>query len=230
MDKDNYIDVIYGDANKHTQSDYPTKFAKHIVWNYFPHNGKELLDIGCGDGRFTEAFYNQGIKVHGLDGCPNPYLQDFKQHDLSAQPYPHEDNSMDVVFTKSVVEHLHDPKILTDEAFRMLKPGGVMICMTPSWVHHKGEAFYADHTHVTPFTRRSLETLCKLSGFEANCDYFYQLPKVWKYPWLMIGVKFLQLLNIPYRPFYKVGWPIEINKMLQFSKEAMLLCIAKKPL
>jgi len=225
MSKNNYVDVIYGE--KRHISNYPNKFARHIFGKYM---GGVVMDIGCGDGRFSKAIERVGFIVIGIDRKANDKVPCIER-DLTQPNYSTKLGCADIVFTKSVIEHLHDPKILMDEAYRMLKPGGTLICLTPSWKHHKDEAFYADYTHVTPFTRRSLFMLAKLSGFtHIDCDYFYQLPKLWKFPWLKVGVRILQFLNLPYRPFHDVPWPDEINKMLQFSKEAMLLCVAKKPL
>ena len=117
---------------------------------------------------------------------------------------------------------------LFDEVYRVLKPGGTFICLTPSWKHSYKEQFYIDHTHVTPFTRHSLETLCELSGFEADCSYLYQLPFLWKYPFLTFIVKLFALLPIPYRPFNRVGWSEGFNNFIRFSKEAMLISKVKK--
>jgi hypothetical protein len=101
--------------------------------------------------------------------------------------------------------------------------------MTPSWKHSFKEQFYIDHTHYTPFTRYSLETICKLSGFKPSCKYFYQLPLIWKTPILHILRTILNTLQLPYKPFSKWNWwPSEVNKVIRFSREAMLICKAKK--
>ena len=225
IDNINYVKITY----KNQETDYPSKFCQHLA-DKFKLKGY-LLDIGCGDGRFTEAFAKCGLAVTGLDiseTARERLGQNLVNWHLQGQPYPLPDASFDVIFSKSVVEHLIDPEILIDQAYRLLKPGGVFICMTPSWKHSYKEAFYIDHTHVTPFTRHSLETICELSGFKAECNYFYQLPKLWKFPLLHIGRVILNTFQLPYRPFFRVKWLDCINKTIRFSKEAMLLCVARK--
>jgi SAM-dependent methyltransferase len=219
----NYISTTY----KGKKSSYPKKFCKYI-FSKFP-KGSKLLDVGCGNGDFTVEMKKMGLDVHGIDFSEENQLGDrFTKVDIQNEKYPFPDNHFDIVFSKSVVEHLREPDFLVDEAYRILKPGGTFICLTPSWAHSYKEQFYIDHTHVTPFTRHSLETLCELSGFKADCSYLYQLPFLWKYTFLIPLVKLFALLPIPYRPFDKVGWPDELNKFIRFSKEAMLISKAKK--
>jgi len=220
----NYINITY----KGKKTKYPTKFC-HELFSNFNTNSK-ILDIGCGNGDFTIELLKMGFDVHGIDLSESNFLNDrFTKVDLQTQKYPFPDNHFDIVFSKSVIEHLRDPDYMVDEAYRVLKPGGTFICLTPSWKHSYKEQFYIDHTHVTPFTRHSLETICELSGFKSDCSYFYQLPLLWKYPFLGIFRWILNLFNFPYKPFSKHNfWPLEINKVIRFSREAMLLCIAKK--
>ena len=220
----NYINVTY----KNKKTEYPAKFCRELFSKY-PITSK-ILDVGCGNGDFTTELLNMGFDVQGIDiGDSNPLGERFTKVDIQHQKYPFPDNHFEIVFSKSVIEHLREPDYMVDEIYRILKPGGTFICLTPSWKHSHKEQFYIDHTHVTPFTRHSLETICELSGFEANCSYFYQLPLLWRYPTLGIFRWFLNLFNLPYKPFSEYDlWPTEINKIIRFSKEAMLLCIAKK--
>jgi len=224
----NYIQKTY----KKNSSDYSEKFVSHLIKKYNLKKGDKLLDIGCGNALITKYFIEFGIDAFGIDisetAKENIPSEKFKSHNLNHKEYPFEDGEFDFVFSKSVVEHLHNPDILLDESFRILKKGGTMICMTPSWKHAYKESFYIDHTHVTPFTRYSLEMACELSGFESKCDYFYQLPLIWKYPIMEIFRFVIEKLPIPYAPFDRVFWSDKTNKMIRFSKEAMLICKCEK--
>lgn len=226
--KDNYVQETYEKKN----FDYTEKFCKHIAARFGMKHGDRLLDIGCGDGIITNQFDSLGIDSFGIDisEASNEFFDKskFRKHNLLEVGYPADDNLFDFVFCKSVVEHLREPDILIDEAFRVLKKGGVFICMTPSWKHSYQEAFYIDHTHVTPFTRYSLQKICEMSGFKSKCEYFYQLPLLWRCPLLHAGRFILQKLPIPYAPFSNAIKSEKLNKIVRFSKEAMLLCEARK--
>ena len=103
--------------------------------------------------------------------------------------------------------------------------------MTPSWSHTYWGPFYIDYTHVTPFTAYSLKSALEMAGFKkVTVKYFYQLPVLWKYPWLTLFVKLFAKLPIPYAPYNEVPWSVSnpFNKLVRFSKEAMLLAVAEK--
>ena len=218
-----YISVTYKDK----KTSYPAKFCKHIL-SEFPKGGR-VLDVGCGNGDFAREMTKLGFDVYGIDiMATNRLGKKYKPVDLQTEKYPFPDNHFNIVFCKSVIEHLREPDFLFEEVYRILKSGGTFICMTPSYKHSYKEQFYIDHTHVTPFTRHSLETLCELTGFEADCKYFYQLPFLWKFPFLLPLIKLFALLPIPYRPFCKIKWPDGLNKFIRFSKEAMLISKVKK--
>jgi len=154
----------------------------------------------------------------------------FKKTDIQKTVYPFPDGMFDVVFSKSVIEHLREPDWLFSQSFRLLRPGGVIITMVPSYKHGYREQFYIDHTHHTPFTRHSLKVINELNGFkDVKSNYLYQLPFLWKHPYLFPVVKLIQMLRLPYRPFYNAPWSDNVNKLLRFSTEAMLISVARKP-
>ena len=82
------------------------------------------------------------------------------------------------------------------------------------------------------FTIHSLKDIGLYAGFKnVEVDYFYQLPFVWKYKFLKIIPKTISALSIPYFPMYdklfpKI-WPNEVNKIIRFSREVMLISIMK---
>lgn len=217
----NYINITY----KNNKSNYPAKFCYFMFKEYNLNN--KILDLGCGNGDFTEEIEKLGFNVIGADINP-PKGKKYITMDIQHEIYPFNDNTFDIIFSKSVIEHLRNPEKMVDEVYRILKPGGIFICMTPSWKHSYREQFYIDHTHYTPFTRYSLKTICELSGFKSKCEYFYQLPILWKYKFLKPLIKLISIFPIPYKPFSDFPWPDNINKLLRFSKEVMLLAKVKK--
>ena len=44
-----------------------------------------------------------------------------------------DDNSIDIVYSKSFIEHLHYPERYLEEAYRVLKPNGIFLTLTPDW-------------------------------------------------------------------------------------------------
>lgn len=142
----------------------------------------------------------------------------FVQHDMSKESLPFEDNFFDAIYTKSFIEHINNHNFFFNECKRVLKKKGILILYTPDW-ETQYLHFYDDITHIKPFTKITLENCFKMYGFE-NChvEKFYQLPSVWKYPFLKIFLKVIAFFT-----------PIRCKiKFLRFAKELMLLGYSKK--
>jgi len=232
LNKKEYLKITYSEERA-PRSSYPVQLGEYIFSNFYKRTGK-VLDIGCGRGDSLRALSSLGFEACGVDISPEApsYSKGFniKVLNLEKEELTYE-NEFDFVFSKSVVEHMHDPMALIQAAHKSLKEGGVSVIMTPSWEHNYKAAFYIDHTHVTPFTRASLKDLMEMSGFkDVEVYYFYQLPYLWKYPHLKMFSKLVSLLPIPYAPLNQVPWKVsnKLNKFVRFSKEVMLLAVAKK--
>ena len=228
----NYLKTFYS-KEKRPYTDYPSKLAKHLTKRFITEKQKEFLDVGCGRGDQLKAFADIGFNV---SGCDNDDLSvDFcKPHsvqvlDIQKEKIHKEDNSVDIVFSKSVIEHLDDPEKLLEESLRVLKKDGKAIIMCPSWIHMGWGPFYQDHTHVTPFTLPSLRDIMIKTGFrDVKVYHFRQLPILWRYPFLEIFSRLIAMLPIPYSPMHEVSYNERLNKYIRFSKEVMLLAVGEK--
>jgi SAM-dependent methyltransferase len=232
MKRGDYLAVSY-DPKRVPFGPYPWRLAEHLHRRYFGRTGR-LLDAGCGRGEFMSAFASLGYEVAGVDVSPMapqfaPEL-DIRVGALTAGNLPFPAESFDFAFSKSVVEHLRDPDAFLSGIFNELRPGGLAIVMTPSWVHNAWGPFYIDHTHVTPFTAPSLAQAMELAGFvDIESEHFIQLPSVWRFPALRILCALIAMTPLPYRPFKRAPWPDALNKFIRFSNEVMLLAVGRKP-
>jgi ubiquinone/menaquinone biosynthesis C-methylase UbiE len=105
--------------------------------------GMQVLDLGCGSGAFTTFVAREvGPKgqVYALDIQPKmleqlkqklsePENQDINNAQLinsSAYDLPFKDNSLDLVYTVTVLQEIPDKNRALDEIRRVLKPGGIL--------------------------------------------------------------------------------------------------------
>ena len=91
-----------------------------------------VLDAGCGRGApVLLKFADKAGKLIGIDlvdfTCVDPRLELYKT-DLAHTPI--ESASVDLIYSRSVVEHLSDPVAVFTEMRRILKPGGRFIFLT----------------------------------------------------------------------------------------------------
>lgn len=68
--------------------------------------------------------------------------------DLSVEPLPFEDNTVDFIEARDFLEHIINLKHIFNECWRVLKPAGVFYIEVP----YAGTVdYYKDPTHVRPF-------------------------------------------------------------------------------
>lgn len=235
MAEGQYLELTY-DTNRLPYGPYTGKLCKWLSENGFSGRKGHLLDFGCGRGEHMAAFADLGYTVAGVDISPSaPALagpgMTVRVANLEQEPMPYPDASFDMLFSKSVVEHLRDPVTALRKTRAALKPGGLAVVMTPSWVHNAWGPFYIDHTHVTPFTAPSLRDALLFAGFEdVRVSHFHQLPFLWERPWLTPLVRAAAALPLSYRPMHETAtWPGPVNTFIRFSKEVMLLAVARRP-
>lgn len=220
----NYVSTIYS-IKERPETSYPEQLADYLLRRYHI-SGGGLLDSGSGRADFAKAFAKAGLNTWAIDGsCYEKeykdgvhYIGDF---DLETGILPFEDNYFDVVFSKSVLEHIHRPEKYLSEIKRVLKPGGLLIAMVPDW-YTQMYIYYDDFSHVQPYTRKGMEDVLKVFEFKnVSAEIFYQLPIVWKYPAIKMICKFLQLIGGPVKKLSR-------NKFYRFSRELMILATGRK--
>ena len=229
----NYLELNYS-KEEYDVNMFPQKLCDYIIDNYFNYTNKSpktLLDIGSGKGSALVGFKRRGLEVNGIDKREEclEILSDFDIRDCNFEneKFPFEDNTFDYVYSKSVLEHVFNTQNIVEETYRVLKPGGITVQLTPDWLSDY-KIFWDDPTHVKPFTRKGLQNAFELNHFSnVKSERFYMLPFIWKYPWLIILVKLLALMPTKYK--WKDKQELKQRVLIRHSKERMLLVSAMKP-
>jgi 2-polyprenyl-3-methyl-5-hydroxy-6-metoxy-1,4-benzoquinol methylase len=144
-----------------------------------------LLDLGCGSGRISAKVKDLGYDVTGLDFSEEAVKKTIargisaKQANLD-EGIPEDANQFDVVWAGDIVEHVFDPIGLLTEAYRVLKPNGIMLITIPSdvglvsrikmlfGISHQEQMYYSSgfYKHHTFFTPKLIRFMLK----KANLD------------------------------------------------------------
>lgn len=191
------MSVVYNEKRT-PKTDYPLKLASYLFTRFDMQKGEKLLEIGCGRGDFLKSFQQLGADCYGLDLAESAVAQlrhlQVKKADVSKESFPFEANAFDFVYHKSLIEHLYSPDHLMRETYRVLRPGGRVIILTPDWLSQM-KVFYGDFTHCRPYDVNSLHDVLQVYGFsDITTERFYQLPVIWRQPWLKILCKVLQIV------------------------------------
>jgi ubiquinone/menaquinone biosynthesis C-methylase UbiE len=98
--------------------------------------GLQCLDVGCGNGAFTELLVERcaPAEVQGIDPAPAQLdfarerlgtgIAEFRQGDALALPFP--DNRFDAAIMALVIFFVPDPQKSVREMARVVRPGGVV--------------------------------------------------------------------------------------------------------
>ena len=116
--------------------------ARLVFKELKPANEDKILDVGCGDGVFTNDLIKQGYDVTGLDVMEGAIKKAkeraakmglrAKYAEASAGKMPFEENTFDKIFSISTFEHIKDEENAFNECFRVLKPEGIFVLSVPT--------------------------------------------------------------------------------------------------
>jgi SAM-dependent methyltransferase len=217
----NYLSIEY-DANKRPFTDYPGQLCAHLFQRFGMRSGMKFLEPGCGRCEFLQHFKRLGLDAYGVDICPE--ASSFQTAipvsiaNIEKEGIPFPDSTFDVVYSKSLLEHFFDPETYFREAYRVLKPGGLLLTLVPDWESNY-KIYFDDYTHRTPFTAVSLDSIYRLFRFNSVAvEKFRQLPIVWEYP-------ALNYICTAISPFVPVRTK---TKFLRWSRELMLVGVGTK--
>ncbi len=162
-------DMLYSGGSEELQRKIQTKFIR-----FFRSLPGKVLEIGCSRGVVLSLMKEEGIEAYGIDlsetaieYCVSKGL-DAHHSDVLSHLHQVPDMSLGGIFCAHVIEHLspNDVIELINQAFRVLKPGGKLLLITPNAKDLRtAERFWLDITHVRLYPNKLLRVLLQREGF-----------------------------------------------------------------
>ena len=148
------------------------------------HRKGRILELGCGPGVFLDVARSRGWQTAGID--PGDWREGYDKDDelnirrCSLFEAGFEENSFDVIYMGSVLEHLLYPRRYLERLLSLLKPGGLMyVAALPnigSWTIQLGiDRWIGNHPplHLLFFSRRTGRRIFENVGFEVTAIHCY---------------------------------------------------------
>lgn len=178
-------DPVNGIAAEELRRLYAARFATRVeqrmrVWSVlvdgffqrFVPPQATVLDLGCGYGEFINLI--KASRKFAIDLNPDAKARVSPSVTLlmqsSADAWPLDSNSLDVVFTSNFLEHLPSKEHVgrtIGEAFRCLRPGGRILCLGPN-IRYLPGAYWDFFDHHIPLSDRSLAECLEAAGFKVS--------------------------------------------------------------
>ncbi len=132
----------------------------YLINKYLPKKVGVILDYGCGTLPYKNLFAPHAEKYIGVD------LPDNKKADIKIKKdkkIPIVSESIDIIISTQVLEHVEKFDFYLQECKRLLKIGGLLILSTHGiWPYHPYP------TDFYRFTRKGLEKILKDQGFQCK--------------------------------------------------------------
>jgi len=139
----------------------------------------KLLDVGCAAGHFMEAAANRGWDVWGVEISEYSAAlakSKFGERIINGSFLDANlrENFFDCLLMSDVLEHLSDPHPALEKTCRLLRPGGLLVVVTPDtsaliskifgqyWITFQEE-------HLIYFNRHNIKIFLKRYAFEILC-------------------------------------------------------------
>lgn len=146
-----------------------------------------VLEVGCGYGYFLQCALDAGYDAYGIDLSPAAVK-------YAADRYPGrvfcglleevpevQGQQYDVIFGSHLIEHLTEPADFLATASRLLRPGGLIVMVTPniksllSKVSGSRWVSFKIPEHVSYYDPQTITELLRRSGFSVRAiDSAYQ--------------------------------------------------------
>lgn len=214
---------------------YMDKIYHDIIQNFKFQN---ILDVGCGNGRFSKAFIDNGNSIDGIDGhegalrvCKSIgfnncyYSQNIDTDDLSQV-----DQSYDLIICKDFLEHILFPDRLLERLHAKLNEGGKIFIHVPNHfpLYYRLKFLFTadldtqnyfpdrsewDNPHIRYFTFEGLSKLFNKTGYRIVKDYsnnfFFSWPHLVS---VMKMIKIDKFLSKKWPNLFCTGFSVLVEK------------------
>lgn len=149
-----------------------------LIRRFCPEPVETLADIGCGSGYSLTHLKTHGKNLLGVDRlvCLSPHMKTLAPEARliagDVQELPLADNSVDMMTSLDVLEHVDDHKMLR-ELSRTLKPNSVLFITVPAmpWLWSNRDILAG---HKRRYTKTALTQALEQAGFSIKYVNYHQ--------------------------------------------------------
>jgi 2-polyprenyl-3-methyl-5-hydroxy-6-metoxy-1,4-benzoquinol methylase len=144
---------------------------------------RKFLDIGCATGLLLHKMNRAGWIVEGVELTKRSaeYAKKkykVKVHNKTVERAHFSSGAFEAIHLSHVIEHVPDPRATLKEIFRILKPCGYFVIVTPNVNSFQAKLFgkkwrSAHKDHLTLFSSKTLGSILTETGFKVVKQFSY---------------------------------------------------------
>ncbi len=177
-----HTDRVYAEAMSHEPL-----HARVGDW-VTPEGGKQVLELGCGPGKYVAMLGNLGLDVTGVDPHSFPSWDLLRSRPtcrllpgVHAESLPFENGAFDHVVCLGALLYFEHPALALAEVRRVLRPGGHLVLRTVNsrnlYTLRTGKRL--DPASRQLYTRPQLVALLQEAGFAVTHEFSYGFWPPW---------------------------------------------------
>lgn len=157
------------------------KAYRELFSRFTSFEGKTVMELGCNRGYLLHSFLEDekfeaigaDIDEQALSLAKSSYGNEINLIQTTPTTIPLPDNSLDIIYTIDVVEHLSRPREILLECYRTLRPGGLMLVHFHPWLGPYGAHLEDIIPFPWPHVIFSMDTLLTVSAklYDSPEDY-----------------------------------------------------------
>lgn len=181
----NKVAKTYNQTEPHFFPENQVKVRK-ILEELRKNTGSKLLDLGCGTGFIINLAKDLFDEIHGVDVSSGMLSEidissfNITLHNQDASSLPFENNYFDAITSYAFIHHLDEYKVVLKEAYRVLKPNGIIyIDLEPNrrYVHCAEKYKNIEFSNYSEISQREIKAICEIDNrveenYDLNKDIF----------------------------------------------------------
>ncbi len=138
MDAKKLYDSLAENYDKRYENSRMSETARALKETIERNNYTNVIEVGCGSGRWLREIKNANRKIYGLDisiemlkKVARSNGNEFVLINASADNLPLKENYFDLIFIVNAVHHFKNPERFIETAYSSLKSGGALLILLP---------------------------------------------------------------------------------------------------
>ena len=159
--------------------------VKPLLYTYYLDKGKNLLEIGCGDGLKLGIYQKYGIETYGLEPYGSKLTKEEKKLGISRKTISkanYKKGRFDYIILKEVLEHVPNQKDVLNKCYFWLKDGGKLMITVQNakglWkkIFKENWFGYDVPRHLYNYNTKNIGGFLEKYGFKVNKIRAYDNP------------------------------------------------------